>query len=116
MPRSSTLDQRDSSEGNSVSPDIVQIIKHRVCISPAASSSLFVHLLLSGMLMYFLYKHTALSDQKSDCSSLRDSGELLPRKSRDVSGAAVNYEDKDCLPLLSEKTGASHCLFNLRAL
>lgn len=35
VPWSSTMDQRESSEGNPLSPDIVQLIKHRVCISPA---------------------------------------------------------------------------------
>lgn len=64
--------------------------------------------------MHFLYNHPALSGQKSDCSSLRGSGELLPRKSRDVYVAVVKYEYKDSVPLLSEKTGASHSLFNLR--
>lgn len=60
--RSRTVDHRESSEGNPVSPDIVQLIKHRVCISSAAPSSLFVYLLLSGMLMHFLCNHPALSD------------------------------------------------------
>lgn len=114
------MDQRESSEGNPVSPDIVQLIKHRVCISPAAEC-IFLPLCspptVRNVDAFSVHPSSSFRPEKWLLFPLRLWRTAAKKKwGRDVSGAAVSYEDKDSLPLLSEKIGASHSLFNLRAL